>query len=265
VRDEARSLADLAARAVDRYLRDLDGLASELARRPDVVQLNREQCARLFADLVRDHPMIVDPVLNAPAGAVIASRSAASPADGSASLPYVRQVISSGRPVVSGLTITQLTHQPAIVMAYPVRRDDSVVGVLDFGIDLFQLPSLFSDLSLPDGSVISLTDRGGLVLARSLEADRYVGTTVEIPALSPAGTSPTVSDIADADGVERVVASAAIGNRDWAASVGIPTRVIEARSWPVWRRTLFFGSLGVLGSLVLSMSLGRRLSRRATS
>ena len=111
----------------------------------------------------------------------------------------------------------------------------AVVGVLAMGLDLSQLQSTFATPSLADGSIVTLTNPQGLVLARSREGDRFIGTTVDVPAPSGAGAprSPPQTDI---DGVERFVASADVGRGPWLLSAGIPTSLIAARMWPLeWR------------------------------
>ena len=245
---EARALAAMAAAYVDEYVHGLDRMAAALVQNGAIVRLDRQQCERLLADLLRDNVLIGDMVLNASDGAIEASGRPVPNQGGSAPPPYVKQVVSSGRPVVSGLMITQVTRSPAIVLAYPVRRPGSVVSVLSFGIELLRLHTLFSSVPLPDGSIIALTDRVGLVLARSRDADRYIGTTIEVP--SPTEVGPPI--IKDVDGVERVVASAAVGDRGWLMSVGIPTRVVDARLRRSWRCTALIGSTAVLG-LVISL------------
>jgi Cache domain len=257
-RAEARALASMAAAYVDEYVHGLDRMAAALAQNPAVVNMDRQQCERLFAELLRNQSLINDLVLNTPDGAIAASARPVEERARNVSLPYVDQVASSGRAVVSGLTISQVAHSPAIVLAYPVRRPDGgVSGVLDLGIDLLRLHTLFSSVPLPDGSIIALTDRAGLVLARSRDVDRYLGTTIEVPSPAETGPPPIARDL---EGVERIVASSAVGDRGWLMSVGIATRVVDARLQPSWRRAAIVNSAALLG-LVLSVLWLRAGSR----
>jgi len=171
---------------------------------------------------------------------------------------HVDEVVSSGRSLVSGLTIGAVTHRPTVVMAFPVEGNRSVVGVIDFEINLPGLQSLFAGIPLPDGSVITLTDRGGLVLARSRDADRFIGTTMEV---SPPDAAPRMSAGVDIDGVDRLFASAAVDRGGWVMTVGIPGSAVEARLWRLRRRILVV-FIAVSVSCLFSWWIGRRLSRQ---
>ena len=81
--------------------------------------------------------------------------------------------------------------------------DGPAVRVLDFGIDLSRLQTMFAGIPLPEGSVITLTDRRGLVLARSRDAERFIGTTMAVPD-GDGGGAPPASAVQDLDGVERL-------------------------------------------------------------
>ena len=172
------------------------------------------------------------------------------------------KVLSSGEPFVSDLTISPETRKPTVVLAYPVRGAvGSADGVLDFGIDLSRLQTMFARIPLPEGSVITLTDRRGLVLARSHDAERFIGTTMAVPG-GDGGAAPTTSAVQDLDGVERLRASVMVGRAGWGMSVGIPTSVVGDRSWPLWRRNIAIVSIAGLSSLMLWLWTGTRLSRQ---
>jgi signal transduction histidine kinase len=173
---------------------------------------------------------------------------------------HVGQVVSSGRPVVSGLTIDPVTHKPTVVMAYPVSRP--VAGVIDFDINLSDLQTLFAGIPLPGGSVITLTDRRGLVLARSRDADRFIGTTVDLAPLIGTGPEPRTPAGPDIDGVDRLFASAVAGRGAWVITVGIPASAVEARLRPLWWRNLIIVLVTLSGSCLLSWWIGGRLSRQ---
>ena len=68
------------------------------------------------------------------------------------------------------LAVSAVVALITIVLGYPVRNDaGTVVGVLGFGVNLERLQTVFAAIPLPEGSVVTLTDRTSRVLARSLE------------------------------------------------------------------------------------------------
>jgi signal transduction histidine kinase len=271
VHAEAASLVATSIAYLDRYLGGVDSMASVLVRHPAVVAANGTECDRLFADVLRDQPLLLNVVLRAPDGTLRCSGVPVPDVGRGPTDPHVRQVVSSGRPVVSDLTIGPVTHTPTVVMAYPVAGDGSprqkgsgpaVVGVIDFDIDLSGLEKLFAGIPLPDGSVITLTDRRGLVLARSRDADRFIATTLPVSPPAVPGAAPRTSAGTDVDGVDRLFASAFVDRGAWVMTVGIPASVVEARLRPLWRRILIVVAIAVSSSFLLSLWIGGRLSRQ---
>jgi C4-dicarboxylate-specific signal transduction histidine kinase len=259
---EASSTAATSVTYFNEYLRGIDSVASVLTWDAAVTRLGRENCDRLFADVLRVQQQILNVELHAPDGALQCSGLPVRVPGLRIPIPYVEQVVTSGQPFVSDLTIGATTQKPTVVLAYPVRQaGGAIVGVLDFGIDLSRLQTLFASIPLPEGSVITLTDRRGLILARSRDAERFIGTTLEVPPSEGSG-SPHMLPVRDRDGVERLMASANVDRAGWVMSVGIPRSVVWDREWPLWRRNIAIVSIVVLSSLLLWLRIGRRLSHQ---
>ena len=152
-------------------------------------------------------------------------------------------MIASGKPIVTELTNGVVTGKPTVILAYPVRREgsDAVAGVLGIGLDLAKLQTLFSDIPLPENSVVTMTDARGRVLARSRDAERYIGKPTDSRALPP-GEVPRTQTLAGLDGIERFYGNAVIARGPWLLSVGIPTGVAVARAAPMYRRDFVIAS-----------------------
>ncbi len=260
VRGDAAALAAASAASFDQFLRGLDSIAAVLARHPSVIALNRPECDRLFAEILREQPLLLNILLTAPDETIKGSALPTANVRPRQPMPHIPQVISTGRPVTSELSVGPLTHKPTVILGYPVRSGlGTVVGVLAFGLDLSQLQSTFVGASIPDGAVITLTTPTGLVLARSREGDRYIGTTIEtsrVPGQS--SSSPQM----DPGGVERFVESAGVGRGPWLMSAGIPARVVAARLWPFGRPTIVVTTAVALVWLLVTFWMTRDLSRQ---
>ncbi|MEO8259303.1 MAG: sensor histidine kinase [Acidobacteriota bacterium] len=260
---EAAALAATSAAYLDQYLRGLDSVAAVLITHPALSDPDHDSCNQLFADLLKAEPLLLDVVVRARDGAVNCSGL---PGDRvSRRTPvtvFEGEVLSSGQPSISDLTISAETQKPTVVLGYPVPGPDgSPAGVLGFGVDLSRLQTLFASIPLPEGSVITLTDQRGLVLARSRDADRVIGTTMAVPNGEGQGRSPTVA-VQDLDGVDRLLATVMAGRAGWAISVGIPQSVVADRSWPLRRRNITIVSIAALTSLIWWLWAGARLSRQ---
>ena len=120
-------------------------MASAIVRNPSVIALDRDQCDRLLAAVLRDQPLVSNIVLTDPEGAIrgtgIAGRTTIGETVG---LPYVQDVVASGKPVVTELQTGVVSGKPIVVLAYPVRdAAEAVVAVLAIGVNLERLQTLF--------------------------------------------------------------------------------------------------------------------------
>ncbi len=141
---------------------------------------------------------------------------------------------ATGKPVISDWYKGQVSGKPVVTLGYPVRAaDQSVAGALGLSIDLSRLQMVFAKVPLPAGSVITLLDRSGLVLARSADAERFIGTTMMPPADAAAGP-PRITG--EPDGVQRITALGSIRRGPWFLSVAIPRTVVRESLFPLWTR-----------------------------
>ena len=115
-------------------------------------------------------------------------------------------------------------------------------------VDLPRIQGAFSSIPLPRGSVVTVMDRSGSIIARSRDAERYVGRTG-----IPASTSADAPSIRDLDGVERLAADAVLRRVPWRVSVGIPLSEVRVRTLNSWTRNLALVALLFAAVLIASM------------
>jgi C4-dicarboxylate-specific signal transduction histidine kinase len=252
VRDEAKSVAATSASYLNQYLDGLDSLASALVRHPSVRALRTEECNTLFADVLKEHPLLLNVAVVAPDGTPRGS-GLKIPAERLEPMAYAAAVMQTGRPVMSELTTGQISRKPTIVAGYPIRDDSNVtVGVLGIGINLERLQTIFASTPLPEGSVITLTDGASRVLARSLEPERFIGTTITS---SPhdVRSVPQTRVLVGVDGVPRIFGNSVVDRGPWLVSVGIPRSVAAARARPLWQRNLTISAIGIAGTFLIAL------------
>jgi two-component system NtrC family sensor kinase len=261
VREQAGSIAVTAAAYLNQYLTGIDSMASALTLNPVVVALDRTESDRLFATVLRDQPLILNVVLSDAHGAIKGTALPAGPNQNvTVVLPYIKQVVATGKPVVSDLIIGVISKRPTIVLAYPVRdRAGAVVGAIGIGLNLTRLQTLFSSIPLPEGSVVTLTDDTSRVLARSRDAERYIGTVVQ-SAPMPLRNVPTTQTLAGVDGIERFFGNAIVDRGPWLLSVGIPTTVAASRVAPLTRRNVAISLSAIAAIMMLSLWFAHLLS-----
>jgi len=261
VEAQAESIAATSAAYLNQYLDGLNSLAKALSTHPDVRALREPECNRLLADMLKDQPLLLNVLLLGPDGVIHASAVPLKLRD-TLHLQDLLKVASTGRPVVSDLTFGRTSGRPSVALGYPVLDvDGKISGVLALAVNLSRLQEVFASIPLPPGSVITLTDRSGRVLARSLEPERFIGSRITTTPVEPKN-APAMSRSAGPDGVERFYGNAAIDRGPWLLSVGIPHSVVLARVRALWIRNVALLSLLLGGTLVILVWFGDGLARQ---
>ena len=258
VQAEAGRIATTATALLDEYFSSLDAMASLLVRHPDVTALDRTASAPLFAQIMSEQPLLNNILLRGPDGRLVASGVQGTAAQSVAPPPVVFQVLASGRPAVSQLEVGPITGRQTVLLAYPVPGApvpglDRVPprGVLGISLNLQRLERLFAGLSLPAGSIVTLVDRNGRVMARSRDSAQFIGAPFG-PPREPKEVPRTFLQ-KEIDGVERFHGNAVIDRGPWLLSVAIPRTEVLARAAPLFRRDLAI--VAVTNFLVLFLAL----------
>lgn len=171
----------------------------------------------------------------------------------------VRRVVTSGAPDVSNLQRGTDGAQH-IFLNVPVMREGRLVYVL--GLDVSPLlPRLLAELDLPPDWLVAFADAAGYTIARSREADRFVGQLGRPAVLqrfqsADEGWFPLVSR----DGVPVYNAFAHARFAGWVVSVGIPDDVLYAPVRHSTRFLLLAVAVAVAFAVLLGLAIGRRLS-----
>jgi C4-dicarboxylate-specific signal transduction histidine kinase len=262
LRDQAASVASTAGAYLNTYLTGLDSMSSALARHPAVMTLDRAQCDPLFEAVLRDQPLILNIVASDLVGIVKGSGVAATPERlSTAAMPYAAETIRTGRPQVSDLMTGRISNQPTIVLSYPIRNaQGALVGVLGLGLNLTRLQTLFSDIPLPNGSVVTLSDKASRVLARSRDAELYIGKSADPHPAAPRDVARTQLRTG-LDNVPRFYGNALVARGPWTLSVGIPVSVAAERVAPLYQRNLAIVAITITAVLLLSLGLSTSMSR----
>jgi two-component sensor histidine kinase len=165
-RHTVRTLNLVASSRHREALASTEAMLTVLARLPEI-DADPRQCRRTLQDVIRQFAgrysnlsvldaegRVVCSVLPAPAGKSYADRE------------FFRDARDKNAFAVSGFVTGELSAQPVIIAAYPIRRaDNSFGGVVATGLSLYWFTSLADIFALPIGSTIFIVDNKGTAYA----------------------------------------------------------------------------------------------------
>jgi diguanylate cyclase (GGDEF)-like protein len=158
--------------------------------------------------------------------------------------------------------IGPVSGRPTVAMGLPVRNAQGQPLVLAMGLPTDALNTLLQRQPLPEGWLVALLDRQGVIVARSRDAAQFTGQAA-VPALVEAarrgqdGRLHTVTK----DGVAVSTSHVHSARWGWTVAVGAPEAQLRAERWSIMPT--------VIGGTVLALALGLwtawRLSTRVLS
>lgn len=169
--------------------------------------------------------------------------------------PFFQRTIETGSLGLDAPVRSRLTGRWVALLAVPVREHGHTVAVVSASTDLERLPAIGeTHRSLPPGAVVTVVDLQGTVLARSLDAKRWIGRQM-VPDTAllqqmQVRDRGAVDMIKGFDATERMTGFAAMHKAPWLVFVGIP---VDAALAPAQQR---LHATAGLAAIMLFLSVG---------
>jgi diguanylate cyclase (GGDEF)-like protein len=165
----------------------------------------------------------------------------------------LREVFATGRPTVSDLYIGGVLGRPVVSVDVPIYVDGKVAYALSIGETPERFRAILNEQDLPAGWIGVVLDRGGNIVARTQQHDRFVGrraadSLVQRVAQTPEGAIETTT----LEGIPVISAYSRSPATGWTVALGIPR---ESLTDPLWSR-----SLVVADAVVVILALGLALA-----
>jgi PAS domain S-box-containing protein len=169
--------------------------------------------------------------------------------------PYFARTMRENSFQVGAFAIGRSTGQRSLHFAAPLRDDaGEPVALLLLSLSVDWLVSELQSISLPPGSVVNIADRDGIILAHSLDAERFVGQKMPDFAMALLNApGPGIVDRPALDGVRRIAAYLPVSREPDGLFVSVG---LEATS--LLRDALYEdrrAALMIIGSLLLTLAL----------
>jgi signal transduction histidine kinase len=249
---QAEVVAQTVAAFIDRDVGELDELARRLARHPVVRARDAAAIRGMFSRTMDGRSSVLRLELVSADGDAIVTVDAGEPAV--EAVPWAPNAIASDTRALVPAVAGRVRY---VVLGYPVRDTSGrSIGALGMFFNLQSLQDAFDSVNLAEGSVVTIAGLDGRILARSSEADRFVGSLV--PGSPRQGVAAPHRAVG-IDGVERVYAEAEAGIGPWLVSVGLPMSIAFDRATSLWSRSLAILFLAVGSWLFVALILSNRL------
>jgi PAS domain S-box-containing protein len=155
------------------------------------------------------------------------------------------QDVMQGRPVISDPLVGKLTGAWAVVVAAPVLRDGQPVGAAVLGLELARFQEILSGISLPERALITLATNSGTVLGRSLDPERWVGSSLPPPTDTeqPLGTAGGLIEGPSMEGEPMLFANVPVSGAPWRVYAGWSEAEALGGAWRQARQSGAFALL----------------------
>ena len=258
--DQTRLVAFTTAAFVNRDLMNIDGAAAGIQSNPDIRTLTPARSEELLRRLISGRPMVAYIDLVRRSGEDVARAVASSSSDiADHSHGWAEGVFRTGGRSISPSRATR-SGLHYVIFGYPIRDDSTrLVGAVGFFVNLRAIQDSIAALPMPDGSVVTIADEEGRIIAGSRDHDRYVGQLLP-PDIRPLPLPSEPVERVGVDGVRRMYSNAHVENVPWVVSVGVPMSLALNRAASLWTRSFSILTLGLAGWLIVAFALSRRLA-----
>lgn len=253
---QAMRLARLVA---EQQIRTIEGARQVLAAMTahEAVRAVRPspECDAFMRSIVEAVPRYVTTTVLDLRGDLICSGRRQAYSSNSAAQPYFRQALADRGFSIGVYSVGRRSGQPSIHLSLPLLDERGEVrGVVAVALSIEWLVRDLQGLALPPGSAATIADRNGVVLARSLDPERFVGESLPAFAMELLRRpEPGIHDAPALDGVRRIAAYLPLTEepKGLFIALGLEPQAALADAAQQERHA----ALMILGSLLLALTL----------
>ncbi len=209
VAEQAMRLARLVAAQQDRTFEGARHLLAAMAAH-DAIRAARPsaECNAFLGRLVAQYPRYISATVFDTAGNAVCTAQASLSGTNVAHRAYFQRVMAGSGFTVGEYAVGMRTQAASLHLAAPLQAaDGGVIGVLVVALSIDWLGRDLRSLDLPGGTAATLADRNGIILARTLAPERFVGQALPPFALEFLhAPNAGIIDAPAFDGVRRIAA-----------------------------------------------------------
>jgi PAS domain S-box-containing protein len=259
-----RILANSTAAGIEDTLQRAEATLARLARHPALLTLDAQRCDAVAADFAELIPAYLSLTASDLQGQLVCSHGGGSAPD--PSLPWISPSIAAA-PHVQGFRISDVLRpnasaRPIVILSQPLAdAGGRPIGRLSVAVDLLSLNGQLLRATPPE-ALVSVVDRKGTVVLRSVRPESFIGTRTPGVGLSVEATPANGTfDATGRDGVPRIFAAASLPSPQWRVFAGLPQSDVFAPYREAMWRTTLIASGATLLALALAAALSAAIAR----
>jgi signal transduction histidine kinase/CheY-like chemotaxis protein/HPt (histidine-containing phosphotransfer) domain-containing protein len=268
---EAVRVGAMAQKRIESLIEESRAQLRTLARMPDIRAMD-VLAGRRLAEVLSDENIYTNLAIADPSGKIVCS---AIPFQGEVRFDHFesfKNTLATGSFSVGKYYFNPISHNSGLNVGYPLRDPQGKLsGVLIASLGFAWLGDFVAQADLPAEAALVVLDSDGVVLAHTLDPQKWVGKNVReapfVQTLLKAGHTGTAV-IEGFDGVDRLYAYAPIrsGTTETNAflAVGIPTSFADAEARRSLMRNLLILMFGGLVSVGIAWFVSENLFLRDT-
>ena len=254
---EFLNVTKMVASEQERVLNGAKQLLGVLVHLPEVRSLEPVLCDPLLASLLKSNPLYANFGVVDRNGMLLCSALPFSHPINDTDRMWFRRAVETRAFAVGDYVVSRTAHFPTLNCGCPFFDDDgNILGVAFAALDLKWESQLLAGAHLPEGTVATLLDSSGNILARSADSEKWIGQSVADTPFIHSVLTRRESGTAESPGIDGVIRLYAFtplkesgGSIVGYLILGIPPDMAYAASNRMMVRSLLF--LGVVGAFAV--------------
>ncbi|WP_239027589.1 response regulator [Geomonas diazotrophica] len=151
-------------------------LMTSLAQLPEVRERDKSRVEPILRELLKLNPMYANITIADRTGMMWASAMPLSQAVDVSKRRFFENAVRSGRLSSGEYIVSRIITKPVFNLGYPFKDErGGIAGVIGVSINIGNYRQLLQQMNLPAGVSFVILDHQGIILARGIEQERYVG------------------------------------------------------------------------------------------
>jgi PAS domain S-box-containing protein len=171
-----------------------------------------------------------------------------------------QQVLDSGEPSVSNVYVGDLVKARMFSVSVPVKRRSKIVYVLSASVPPKQINEVFKRAKLDEGWVATVSDRTGVVVARSKGFEEHAGRSLPLEQPKVSGARGGLMRTMDADHIPALSGTTTSQLSGWHVTATVPEEIANRPIQRSWELVATLAASFALLCGLLAYLFGRKMS-----